>query len=266
MTSARIAIAASLLLFTSPPARAQDTAGGQTTRPTATKGGTAPGRPSVRPKRPGLFDIIRTLAPPLIDAATSRPPPPPRDPVPDPVAAADPVQPAITAPAVAQPAVLVAAPAPPIVAVPKPAPTPPPAATTTPRPIPLEPVQIPATPAAAPPLVESPSPIAPPPSPAAVRQRPPPLAAAESPPAATVVPRLGRTTLTSSAVLALLAAIAAAAGLLHLRRSRLIAATRAALSLSPSLDPLDGDCPTGGLVLTGPRLAIQARLLPAGHD
>jgi hypothetical protein len=58
----------------------------------------------------------------------------------------------------------------------------------------------------------------------------------------------------------LLAAVAAAAAAATLRRARRIARTKAALSLAPRLDVVEGRSSFGALTLAGPPMSIRTRL------
>jgi hypothetical protein len=53
---------------------------------------------------------------------------------------------------------------------------------------------------------------------------------------------------------------AAAAAAWHWRNRAILAQTRAALALSPSLDQEAGLCSAPGLTLAGPRVALRSRL------
>lgn len=270
MTPARTAFA--LLLCLGAPAAAQDSS-----RPppdgsiAADQAEPSPRDPIVRPKRGRLIDMIKAIAPPLIEAATSRPPPP-RQPVSDPIAPVAPLPPPpATALAPAGTGAGVVPPRP-VEIVPKP-PTPLPAAVAIPqtppaaRPVPKPPTAPPAAPPVAPPA-ETHAPLAPTAAPPAADLSPPPapIVRAEAPPAAvdleTLAPWWSGPTVTW---LAILAAIAAVASAHRLRRMRRIARTRAALALSPRLDPVAGASSISGLALVAPPLSIRTRLAPAAR-
>lgn len=263
MKHVRIALATALLLGGSVPAVAQDV-GTAPSGMTATSGAApAPKGSIVRPKRGGLLDIIKTVLPPLIDAATSHPAPTPAEPsvAPAVVTTEPALAPALIAPAPVAPAVVIAPVviAPSVAVPPKPAPTPratavaprpvapPPASTAAAEPQPAVPgapvAAVPAPPVAA--IVEAPLPPAP--------------VAQVAPPSEPSKPEWGAAV---QLILGLLAAAAVAAGAMRLNRMRRIARTRAALALKPRLDLSAGASKTPGLALTGPRLAIRARLEP----
>ena len=199
---------------------------------------------------------LRPLVDQFLDAVT-RPPPPPRGDVP--VAAPVPASPRGDVP-VAAPA---PAPPPPPRRASPPTVTTPPAVPRDSRPI-ADPVALPRPlpPAAAPDLAPAPAPApvaeaairlpAPAPSPPPTTQ-PEVAAASPAPPPERPTPWL--------AILAVVAALAAAgAAGMQWRRHRLVAHTRAMLSLAPSLDPAAGSCSAEGLSLAGPAVAIRSRL------
>ena len=258
MKHVRIVLATALLLGGSVPAVAQDV-GTAPSGMTATSGAApAPKGSIVRPKRGGLLDIIKTVLPPLIDAATSHPAPVPVEPsvAPAVVTTEPALEPALTAPAPVAPAAVIAPVviAPSVAVPPKPpAPTPrataaaPPASTAAAEPQPA----VPSAPVAA----------APAPPVAAIVEAPLPPAPVDqvAPPSEPSKPGWGDAV---QLMLGLLAAAAVAAVVMRLNRMRRIARTRAALALKPRLNLSAGASKTPGLALTGPRLAIRARLEP----
>ena len=277
MIPARTAFAA-LLVWLSVPAAAQDPSGSSPRGLTAAdQAYPNPRDPIARPKRGRLIDLIKTVVPPLIEAASSRPPPP-REPVSAPIvpAAAPPPVPQIVPAIALSPAgigavVVPPPPSRPVETQPRPA---------APRPLPAA-VAIPQAPPAARP---APKPPATPPAetlaPLAPTTAPPPAAppfADLSPPPATIVraetpPAAAEPETPASwwsgltvPLLAILAAIFVLAGAHRLRRMRRIARTRAALALSPRLDPVAGASSISGLSLVAPPLSIRMRLTPAAY-
>ena len=238
--------------------------------------------PDQRPKRGNLIDIFKAIAPPLIDAATSRPPPPPRQPVPEPVVEPAPeplpepvVDPAATpVPPVVRPPSIVAPEAAIVPAAPRPIPP-------RRRPIPPDPIpatsvrtpapEAPAIPAPAPAPAQAQAPVSLPPvsAPATVPEvaPSPPIAEPVPPPTAVATGAAATSGRTDWWLLVLAAAALAiaATAFQKLRRMRQIAHTRAVLALDPRLDSAAGDCSTSGLAPTGPRISMHARLLPVGH-
>jgi hypothetical protein len=153
------------------------------------------------------------------------------------------------------PASVAATPAATPAAVPRPAITP---AKPVPAPRAEEPAAL--NPAAPPPVVEPSQPALP----VAVSPRPaPPLPVVEpAAPVANPVPEPVEPATDKYVwlLLGLLAAIVTASAALYIRRARQLARTRAALSLSASLDPTTGTFAASGLALASPPLAIRARL------
>lgn len=276
MTPAGTAYAAAVLLCLGTAAAAQDTGAAPRGTTASDQGVPSPRDPIDRPKRGRLIDLIKTIAPPLIEAASR--PRPPREPVPEPIAPATaelPVAPAAVLAPAGPGAVVVPPPSPP-----RPTQTPLRAVATEPKPpaprllptavaIPqAPPATRPApTPPEAPPA-ETLAPLASPAVPPVADQRPPPapIVRAETPPAA-VEPMILAPWWSGPAApwLAVLAVIVVLAGANHLRRMRRIARTRAALALSPRLDLDGGAGSISGLSLAAPPLSIRARLAPAGE-
>ena len=116
MLAVRAALAALLLLANASLAVAQESPGAassDTAAPSTPKG-------TSKPRKPSLIDVVKTIAPPLIKAATSKPPPAPAEP-----AVAEGTPTAMPAEPAASPIPEPPAPAPAVVAVPQPAVEPP---------------------------------------------------------------------------------------------------------------------------------------------
>lgn len=251
MRPAFAALTAALLLIGS-QSQAQDAAGTTENKATAAEPGTAPVEPAVRPPaepKPGaklildvLNELVRPRPAPLADTAAPSPSGPfpasgATDPAPAGAAAAE----AVTASG----------------AVPRDVKAEPAAA--APRPLAAtESVPAPGVPAAAEPAgATSDANAGPPPAPTVVAQ---PAAEERAGPDATTATPGSFPGAIGWLLLGLLAAAAGVASALHVRRTRRIARTRAALALEPRLDLSAGACTFTGLSLACPPLAIRTRL------
>lgn len=253
-----IAMVGLLLAVAGPPAFAQ-----QSDKPSESAAGT-PSSDQLKPRNRLLIDVIKTVVPPLIDAATSKPKPQPAE---QPAA----IEPAtVTAPDPEVPAV--AEPPPPLPASNETAVTPaslPQAAPMAASP-PAAPPRDRAPDPQQPPLAASPAPVAPPlvqPSaPLALELKPPlePALATAAPIARPVGEALPPTEPDGSSwiwgfLLALAVLIATAAGY-GIDRARRITRTRNLLSLAPRLEFPAGQGTSNGLSIAGPGISIRARL------
>ena len=245
-----IAVLAAALLLVGTQSRAQDAAGTIDNKAAAAEAGTVPVEPAVRPpaepkpRTQFLLDMLNELVRP-------RPAPVADSAAPAPSGAVPPGGSTVPVPAGPAAAGTVTVPG----GVPrdvKAEPSP-----VAPRPVAaIEPVpDVPAVAEPAGAAIDSPA--APPPAPTG----PPQLAAEETDAADATTAQAGpfRGAI-GWPLLALLVAAAGVASALHLRRTRRIARTRAALALEPRFDLSAGACAFTGLSLACPPLAIRTRL------
>ena len=248
-----------LLAVVGPPAFAQ-----QSDKPSESAAGATPSE-QPRSRNRLLIDVIKTVVPPLIDAATSKPKPQPAE------------QPAAIEPLTAT------APEPKAPAAQEPALTPPALneSPVTPASLP-QPVPVAASPAAPPPPpekapVEHRAPLA-----AAPASASPPLVQPSAPPVMEMKPPLEPTLATAApfarpadevlpptgpdgpylrwGLLVAMALVTAAAAGYWMDRTRRISRTRNLLSLAPRLESSAGHGTSNGLSFAGPGISVRARL------
>lgn len=269
MTPTRTAFAAMMLVASASVAAQVPTGDAPAGSTAADQAEPSPRDPIPRPKRNRLIDVIKAIAPPLIEAASSRPSPQ-NEPAPQPVVLIPPAEPAATVPAPSEAGTAIVLPPPSRPRPPQAEPRP-----SAPRQLPAAVAPRPASPvdrpAPRPPLAPPDETLAPlPPAPAppiAEASLPPPPVARTVPPPAPDEPETPGSWWSGLPVslLGMLALIAALVGAHRLRRMRRIARTRAALGVSPRLDAAAGASSISGLSLVAPPLSIRARLAPAAN-